>query len=642
MASYNVRLFKNTGFNADNIPDNASLLNDDNISKVDVDAVWLYQNQNVGKIRIKTNFTDIYSVDYCRIGSVGNNQTFTYYFVSNIVMVNPVTAELDLQIDAITTIGLSNIANNILSGWCRRRCVTDDTLFSNCIDEDFIPTEPIKSDTYFIDVPKDGRLVAVSTIDLDKIDYVCELYKSSLESTSVDVAVPSVPVINSDYTKVRIMYKNLYVERELVGKRMYDLTRGDDYIVKYQKAIRTVWSLGLQDAIVGIYYLPVGSLDSGFLNNINYFNGRYGTSADDNTAISLQFITGAKIDTIDFKWNTTAKNNKVFSTRFNKLKLMSVSSGNSADYLASEIYNNTDKAEFVVTLDPSENGTTRCKPKYIRGVDLDTTTNQFELFRDTVTGSNWVSANINMQLPKGIAKTLNSLNIDETAGTLGSAGSGLKSLFGLGLPNLEKNGNLYESFTMPYYPSTSLVSQEQVYSGALDQVSPITKYNYIGNPKITFGQNSGFISTTFNSLINKQRRNLSRANLYMQTPETWFPIDDNISNYIGNSYYVVRERLSDKDTQKFDRFLTMYGYAVNEPLTKDCFYGRQYFNYIECEDLTLGKLNVGSQQGNIQECPLRLKQIAIDMLQGGVRIWHTIVNINAFNNNPIVGETNVV
>jgi len=235
--------------------------------------------------------------------------------------------------------------------------------------------------------------------------------------------------------------------------------------------------------------------------------------------------------------------------------------------------------------------------------------------------------------PKGLAKTLTDFNVNEAAATMSSLFDVLGNL--PGLPNLTKNGNIYESYTMPYYPSTSLVTDEQIRSGALDQVSPITRYNYIGKPNVSFNPSSGFISSLFNARVNKLKRNIVKSNLIIQTPQTWFPVDNTLSLFYGNSYYVIRERLSDADTIKFDKYLTMYGYAVNEPLTKECFYGRQYFNYIECEDLNVGKLNVGSETGNIQECPLRLKQSAIQMLENGVRIWHTQVTQEAFNNNPI-------
>ena len=624
MASYSTRLYLDTGFSYENIPDSASLLNNPNVKFIDVDAVWLYQNQEQGVIRVKSTFDNIYPVDYCRIGSS------SYYFVTNVTMINPNTAELSLVIDAITTIGLNNITDNLAGGWCTRRCVTDDTLFNNCIDEDFVPTQPLENDTQDIKISNNGILAIVSSIDLSKVgELLSQGYKNSIESTSVDVSVPTVPAINFKYTKITIDYQGLKLTRELVGKRMYlvGITDGDTQDNMLIDALTTVWSLGLFDAIAGIYYLPIGEEGTG--SNFTY-------DATLNIGDGLFWISELtvhggffKLDRIPFKWNTpNVKNNKVFATKYNTYRLISMVSGNEANYYAGDIYdnlNNPDAPNIAINIDGSDNGTSYAKPEYIRGVDLSQTSKKFEIMRDAVTGGDWVSLNYNQARPKGIIKTLNSLNLSR-ANTVLNIPS--KILPNLSLPNLSKNGNIYESMTMPYSPSSSLVSQQQIAGGAIDQVSPITGYNYFGNPRIgSFGNVVGAISGLKDSAVGLLGNSQELANAFIQSPETWFPIDNTLSLFYGNSYYVIRERLSDEDTLKFDKYLTMYGYKVNEPLTKECFYGRQYFNYIKAEGINIKTIN---------RVPLRLKQIAIEQLQGGIRIWHTLVNSNAYNNNPIV------
>lgn len=624
MASYSTRLYLDTGFSYGNIPDSASLLNNPNVKFIDVDAVWLYQNQEQGVIRVKSTFDNIYPVDYCRIGSS------SYYFVTNVTMINPNTAELSLVIDAITTIGLNNITDNLAGGWCTRRCVTDDTLFNNCIDEDFVPTQPLENDTQDIKISNNGILAIVSSIDLSKVgELLSQGYKNSIESTSIDVSVPTVPAINLKYTKITIDYQGLKLTRELVGKRMYlvGITADNTQDNMLVDALTTVWSLGLFDAIAGIYYLPIG--DKGTGSNFTYDATL--NIGDDLFWISKLTVYGGffKLDRIPFKWNTpNVKNNKVFATKYNTYRLISMVSGNEANYYAGDIYdnlNNPDAPNIAINIDGSDNGTSYAKPEYIRGVDLSQTSKKFEIMRDAVTGGDWVSLNYNQARPKGIIKTLNSLNLRRANIELNIPS---KILPNLSLPNLSKNGNIYESMTMPYSPSSSLVSQQQIAGGAIDQVSPITGYNYFGNPRIgSFGNVLGAISGLKDSAVDLLGNSQELANAFIQSPETWFPIDNTLSLFYGNSYYVIRERLSDEDTLKFDKYLTMYGYKVNEPLTKECFYGRQYFNYIKAEGINIKTIN---------RVPLRLKQIAIEQLQGGIRIWHTLVNSNAYNNNPIV------
>lgn len=632
MASFNTRLFKNTGFDINNIPDRADLLDSDNITKLDVDAIWVFQNQELGKIRIKTNFQDVYSVDYCRIGTSGNNLNYSYYFVTNVTMINPVTAELDLQIDPITSIGLKNITDNIMDGWCVRRSVTDDTLFSNCIDEDFTPTQPLEHETQDLTVAKDGMLAIISTIDLMKVnERLSQGYKESIESTEIDVHVPTVPVIDptEGYTTVTIDYEGLQLTRELVGKRMYLYTTLASLTGILSDALTTVWSLGLSDAIAGIYYLPIDESQGSYFNyDVEYF--------DSSPAVKKLTVYGKRttINNIPFKWNTAdVKNNKVFASRYNKYTLLSMVSGNKAEYYAGEIYDSANKPNapsIAINLDPSDDGTTYARPEYIRGIDLSQTSKKFEIIRDAVTGGDFNSANIVMNRPKGITKTLNALNWDEAMFTLSSAADIASNMMGVNTANLS---NGYREFTTQavnlnkggYFDKTPLMTDVTTsdFGGSKMSVPVISN---IGN----------FINSLFNYRAEKGRMNQRKANAIIQSPDTWFPISNTLSLFFGNSYFVIRERLSDTDTIKFDRYLTAYGYSVNEPLTKDCFYGRLYFNYLQCENLSLGKLNVGTQTGNIQECPLRLKNAAIAMLEGGIRIWHTPVLQSAFRNNPIV------
>ena len=101
MASFNVILYKSTGFNVNNIPDCSSLLlKIPAQNELTIDAVWLLQD-DTGSIKIKATWDQVESVDYCRI----NNK---YYFVTSVVMLNENTARLDLQFDALTTVGIRN------------------------------------------------------------------------------------------------------------------------------------------------------------------------------------------------------------------------------------------------------------------------------------------------------------------------------------------------------------------------------------------------------------------------------------------------------------------------------------------------------------------------------------------------------
>ena len=125
-----------------------------------------------------------------------------------------------------------------------------------------------------------------------------------------------------------------------------------------------------------------------------------------------------------------------------------------------------------------------------------------------------------------------------------------------------------------------------------------------------------------------------RANWYttvagttLTAPEIKFPFSDTIQSFTNNTFMCVRFRLSRNDTERFDRYLTMFGYRVSEPLTTAVFSGRQFFNFVEANSIDI---NVPSGT------PLRVKMKAIDQLSKGVRIWHVKPANSYFANNPIV------
>lgn len=89
------------------------------------------------------------------------------------------------------------------------------------------------------------------------------------------------------------------------------------------------------------------------------------------------------------------------------------------------------------------------------------------------------------------------------------------------------------------------------------------------------------------------------------------------SNYhreIGyNNFYAVYSYYSEDDLKNFDRFLTLYGYKVNnKKFTMDDFDSRPYFNFVKLNEITFKSDKWSQYTLNL------LKQ----QLKEGVRIWH--------------------
>lgn len=102
------------------------------------------------------------------------------------------------------------------------------------------------------------------------------------------------------------------------------------------------------------------------------------------------------------------------------------------------------------------------------------------------------------------------------------------------------------------------------------------------------------------------------------------------SNYhreIGlNSFYSYWSYYSEADVAAFDRFLTLYGYKVNNKIfnKSDC-YSRRHFNYVKLNNCTIYSDKWG----------LWMREALKEQLRAGVRIWHELPNEGAIaDGNP--------
>ena len=108
-------------------------------------------------------------------------------------------------------------------------------------------------------------------------------------------------------------------------------------------------------------------------------------------------------------------------------------------------------------------------------------------------------------------------------------------------------------------------------------------------------------------------------------PDIKFTNISNIQIYWGNLFGAYVTRLSRIDLERFDTYLTRYGYKVSEKLTNDCFTGRENFNFVEAINVSIGK-NVS----------LRKKNSIERIFSSGVRVWHKLPTPELLNDNPII------
>lgn len=587
--AYTVSLYYNTGFDSVNIPDSPALL--EQVDKLDFDALNILQNQELGSIRIKATFEQVKNADYCRIGEM-------YYYINSVTMLNANTCELSLHCDYISSLGGVSMIS-IDSGWLTRAHVDDDALFKWTIPEDFVPNESlqINQSSDLIDYSgSTDKILIQSTVNLPSLkDVDTELKALTFTSGTTEDAmyIPYCPPVLYETT---------------VGMVWGDPASGTG--IKSTTTPKSVLFLGENEAnIKGLSVLRSISAESSILAQYVipsvFINSSYSTVSDFGSYTSLiSNKFSHNITSLPFVYDSEIKNKKCFCGEYNKYILFSNVSGNKTESLPEDICGGGLGYPLISSSsDLRPNGSPFAWFTYNRGIlDYD--------LQNAVYGLPWQDAPLVYTSKSGSNldryNFLSSMYKQNVNFNSYLAGAGVGAL-----------GSALSSAT-----STNFSTQQG-------------GYNFLGSARESIGNGGfGYVNQGLNLGLNSFNYEMDRSkqtqqflfNQAYQAPEIQFPRQEGLRDFIGNNFKVYRLRLSYNDLRRFDKYLTAFGYKLNEIFDKKYFTTRQKFNYIEASSVQLSTVNAS---------PLRLRIGAENQLTGGVRVWHVIPNLEAFNENPI-------
>lgn len=624
--TYSVDLYENTGFNQNNIPDSPVRLGQPFMTKTAIDVI---QNRVISSINIKVNsFDEIKNVDYCKLGDF-------YYIVGDVNMKAHDVATLSLIPDFISSAGgIDNI--DFLDGITSRHHVSDDT-FGKYTEEDplLICKRPLKVDfapkLFTGDESEDFlRTVIMSTVDLSEMGASEELPAITYSDTNGNsVTVPSlIPVTEDTVFSIENTGKPFTIK----GQRAYDPIDREAVI----RGIQYCRDINAESGIIAQYVIPVQNAD---------------VRDDENGSVAT--IKGTvlveEVQNLPLIFNEDVKNNRVMYGGLCTYGLLT-SNGNKAEYRPERILDGDNLLLNVVMVsDPRPEGKPYFRFEVIdgsRGITEAETTEpgrqQYKVLDrfwvGAIPGENWYQLPLVFTSAAGseIAEkyynqqyslndymyrkndTVQATNL--LTSQIANMGQFISGAFGdvnITKPKVQSLTPVTDFFTGGGYTFNEGMNFNQGYNTAAAGV------NAIMNP-ITYGVQRNMREQQYNYNVGKNLYELGLSQTVV-VPEVTTPYSKGtIRDFFTNGVLVYRYRPEDTDLAIQDKILTMYGYKVTEPLKKEFFNNREYFNYIELNSASIGG-----------DLPQWFKGGILQQLGNGVRIWHTKPNESYYNNNPI-------
>lgn len=641
---YNVKLYRNTGFNAINIPDSPSRLPEQ--TAYTCAALDIYQARELSQFSIRIapgRYTDIQDADYLYLQNSEVASDFAYYSIQNITMTSNDVAVLSVTMDYILSAGgVNNL--EFLDGMCERHHVTasEDEEFGAFDEPDpyLTPAEMLQIEPCYPEFweqgvdPRDNVTILESTLQLEEMsNYVNDkLAGCDYESLGGNICtVPTPPTINFDFNarmyfdannyKTTIMPKvGFYLTSSNVSGQTIDWLYGDPQsAVPSEKigALSRIRSLSMESAIIAQYAIPkfmISDIENSFFVDgkgvFNHLNGKYSKVQTD-----LPFY---------HSYNRVIRNNRIYYGDNCKYHIVSIASGNEATFLPEEIYDydaqDTPTApNIVMRVDPRPKG---CP--YFRFEVYRNNKDENLFFINCVKGLEW--QNVPLIYEGGSGSLINQYKFDAHQAIARENAEYTKNSIALTKEQSEMNttasmiGNIAGGIS-------ALASGRfgDVVENAADFTLSMMNQDYANKQYELSAQHA---QASYNLARHSEMGSLLLQNNVV-APSINFPIAEGIRDFVGNTCLVYRTFYSDNDVARLDKILTMYGYRHTTPIQNSFLTNRVKFNYIQARGVSVGNKNL----------PKWMRDGIAIQFESGVRIWHQLPDPSCYTNGSNVSTT---
>ena len=646
MATYNVRCYYNTGFNAVNIPSSPDVLKE--FTPHTFPALEVLQDLGLSEIRIKATWAQAQQIDYVCLYTPteieGQVEKAVYYIVTGIPeMVATDVAKLPVVCDYYNTAGGINYID-ILDGITSRVTVSKDipkTGWNQTSSEDYLygedpllsPSGPLNLVTKWERVySTDYHSYIETTLDLVQTDLTNigkVYYESEAEGETLGQTVtPRVTV--SDLTTTLIDAKlgngtGTYINPETRIYRVDDAYNGwvgdPDATARESigAGIATARSLRVEDAILNKVIIPVDAVEV-TKEYQNWSRTYKDATTKRRTDQKITYMKGvAKKAAVEFnsdysEYGLTIHNNRLLYGSYTPIGMMTTA-GNKVELNMEQVSVGNGTVNIRSYTDPSLGG---CPYYMFERTDISPRTtigdDEVGMFSQAVAGLTWKQAPLKFSETKG--SLLNAIELRNSRMMADTAANNF-----VRSNDYSQTVNAFNTLTSSV---NSVIAMNQ--GGGLQGVVGSLTQGMINDVGLDVQRQNAE-----DSYLAAKEAELSKyavtQNVFV--PEIKFPYNSTFfRDLFGEGILLYRYKYSKADVKRIDKLLTMYGYKVTKQLEKKDFSSRQYFNYIECSSLSVqakGNYNTIAVSDGISK-----------QLQVGTRLWHVKPDSSHYTNNPIV------
>ena len=626
---YDVTLFRNSGFNATNIPDSPELLISladskaigSTVLKGELKSLQINQDVQLDALTVRCSLSQAKNVDFVMLDDNDTNTGKKFYAVIDRHMDAEDVCTFTVQQSCLLSYGGVN-GLDILDGITERVHVGDDSKFYACEGDPLLnPAEPLEITEEWITAEEsnsrnDRMVFAECLVDpvntLKSKEAVEVFYKDIDPDTQQEVTKsaggypavkhPDQPTYfgidnNDPVNKAVTAGTTLYIV-----SGVYSLVPPISSDLFTKEAIDNIQALGIaQGAIINQYEIP---------------KGLYGVieakAPHDDTAIQSQVTYIGRVYnyfdlvTIPAKMNKTFKNKLVEYSPIQKFGMMTAA-GNSAEFNLEDLRHDGSVVYTIAILsDPRPDGRPYFRPKYVNGV-LAGGSGFRNFWRNAIAGMGWKKVPLVYQGASGSA--LNTQKFENS--------QAIEAINRKQEVNNQQWGLI----------NTAFKGLAQGLKGAVEG-NALTGIGGVFGSTLSFAQqveNNRYTQQGYTAEKIRDVYDLYAANNIV-APTVNFPYSsDAIRDTSGNGVLCYQYSYTEQDAKRIDKLLTMYGYRVAKPLEKKDFTNRQYFNYVACRNVSV----TGHSQW--------VNDAIARELQDGVRVWHVLPNKSYYTSgNPII------